>query len=295
MSFLAKRIKGNSLWSDALRRILSDRIAVICLVIVFVFFVVAILTKLGIGITDWKIVIGESKEAPSWGRGWKFWLGTDLFGRSMLLKALHGSYTALFIGVMTSMISIPIGMVLGAVAGYFGGWIDEVITWLYTTVSNIPEILLLVVISFAMGSKGIFAVTIALGTTTWVSLARLIRGEVIKHKNRDYATAATAIGGSHMRVLFIHIMPNVLHILMITFSLTFVTAIKSEVLLTYLGLGVRPGEASWGLMIDDAKSELLQGMWWGMAGATILMFVIVIAFSLLADAMRDAFDPKLRT
>ena len=295
MKFLTKRIKGNSLWSDAMRRLLSDRLAVASLVIVFIFLVISLMTQFGIGIDDWKVVIGASREAPTFAKGWKFWLGTDIFGRSMLLKALHGSYTALFIGVMSSVISIPIGMVLGAVAGYFGGWIDEVITWLYTTVSNIPEILLLVAISFALGSKGIVAVTIALGTTTWVSLARLIRGEVIKHKNRDYVTAAEAIGGSHFRRLFIHITPNVLHILMITFSLRFVTAIKSEVLLTYLGLGVRPGEASWGLMIDDAKSELVQGMWWGMAGATILMFLIVIAFSLLADAMRDAFDPKLRT
>jgi ABC-type dipeptide/oligopeptide/nickel transport system permease subunit len=295
VKFLAKRITGNSLWSDAMRRLLSDRIAVVSLFIVLVFFVISILTQMGIGIEDWKTVIGASREAPSLDKGWRFWLGTDIFGRSMLLKALHGSYTALFIGVMSSVISIPIGMLLGAIAGYFGGWIDELITWLYTTVSNIPEILLLVAISFAIGSKGIIAVTIALGTTTWVSLARLIRGEVIKHKHRDYVVAAGAVGGSHFRRLFIHITPNVLHILMITFSLRFVTAIKSEVLLTYLGLGVRPGEASWGLMIDDAKSELVQGMWWGMAGATILMFLIVIAFSLLADAMRDAFDPKLRT
>lgn len=277
-----------------MRRLLSDRLAVICVAIVVAFFLLAAMTKVGL-IPDWRGVIGGGKEAPSFEKGWRFWLGTDMFGRSMLLKALHGAYAALYIGVMSSVISIPIGLALGALAGYFGGWLDEVITWLYTTVSNIPEILLLVAISFAIGSKGMFAVTVALGTTTWVSLARLIRGEVIKHKHRDYVTAAGAIGGSHVRRLFIHITPNVLHILMITFSLRFVTAIKSEVLLTYLGLGVSPGEASWGLMIDDAKSELVQGMWWGMAGATILMFLIVIAFSLLADAMRDAFDPKLRT
>lgn len=295
MKFLAKKVKGNSLWSDALRRLLSDRLAVLCIFVVVLFFVISLMTKFGIGFPDWRVVIGEAKEAPDFSKGWRFWLGTDLFGRSMLLKAMHGAYAALFIGVMSSVISIPIGLILGAIAGYFGGWLDECITWLYTTVSNIPEILLLVAISFAMGSKGIFAVTVALGTTTWVSLARLIRGEVIKHKHRDYVTAAGAIGGSHFRRLFIHITPNVLHILMITFSLRFVTAIKSEVLLTYLGLGVRPGEASWGLMIDDAKSELVQGMWWGMAGATVLMFLIVMAFSLLADALRDAFDPKLRT
>lgn len=295
MNFFSKHIRGHSLWADAMRRLLSDRVAVLCISVVLLFFVIAVLIRTGLLIEDWKAVIGGSRDVPTFDKGWRFWLGTDLFGRSMLLKAVHGTYAAIFIGVMSSVISIPIGFVLGALAGYFGGWLDELITWLYTTVSNIPEILLLVAISFAIGSKGMGAVTIALGTTTWVSLARLIRGEVIKHKSRDYVTAAGAVGGSHFRRLFVHIMPNVLHILMITFSLRFVTAIKSEVLLTYLGLGVRPGEASWGLMIDDAKSELVQGIWWGLAGATGLMFLIVIAFSLLTDAMRDAFDPKLRT
>src|SRR5690606_21456730 len=125
-----------------------------------------------------------------------------------------------------------------------------------TTLSNIPEFLLLAAIAIALG-RGLDSVVIALGVTTWVSLARLVRGEFIKHKNREYVVAAAAIGGGHLRRIVRHIFPNVVHIVIIHFSVSFVTAIKSEVVLTYLGLGAQSGTASWGLMIDDAKGELM--------------------------------------
>jgi peptide/nickel transport system permease protein len=117
----------------------------------------------------------------------------------------------------------------------------------------------------------------------------------MKHKAREYVSAASALGAGHIRRIFVHILPNVMHIIIISFSLRFVTAIKSEVVLTYLGLGAPTGSASWGLMIDEAKGELNQGIWWGLTGATIAMFLIVLAFSLFSDALRDAFDPKLKT
>jgi ABC-type dipeptide/oligopeptide/nickel transport system permease subunit len=294
MRALAAKVKGNSLWSDALRRLLRDNFAVVSFVIVVIYVVVAILAKTGLLAGDWQAEIGNSRAAPDFTKDWHHWLGLDIFGRSVTSKVLQGTYTALYVGLMTSMISIPIGVVLGALAGYFGGWLDDLITWLYTTVSNIPEILLLVAIAFALG-KGIDSVCIALGMTSWVALARLIRGEFLKHKNRDYVAAAQALGGGHTRRIFRHILPNVLHIITINFSLRFVIGIKSEVVLTYLGLGAQTGTASWGLMIDEAKGELVQGIWWGLAGATVGMFFIVLAFSVLADSMRDAFDPKLRT
>jgi peptide/nickel transport system permease protein len=152
--------------------------------------------------------------------------------------------------------------------------------------------MLLISITMILG-KGIFAVYVALGATSWVTLCRLIRGEVMKHKNREYVQAAEAIGGGHMRKLFKHILPNVTHIVIINTSLQFQFAIKSEVLLSFLGLGVQ-GEPSWGVMIDDAKLELARGVWWQLAGATIAMFLIVLAFNLLGDALRDALDPKLK-
>jgi ABC-type antimicrobial peptide transport system permease subunit len=129
----------------------------------------------------------------------------------------------------------------------------------------------------------------------WVSLARLIRAEFMKHKGRDYVVAASALGAGNFRKIFLHITPNVLHIIIISFSLRFVTAIKSEVVLTYLGLGAQTGSASWGLMIQDNQGVFMQGYWGGLVGVTVAMFFICLAFSMFSDALRDAFDPKIRT
>jgi peptide/nickel transport system permease protein len=207
-------------------------------------------------------------------------------------KVIHGTKIAMSVGLITSLIAIPIGVVIGALAGYFGGWVDDIISWFITTFSSIPNIMLLISITLIMG-KGLLSVYLALGMTGWVGLARLIRGEVMKHKEREYVQAASALGGGHYRKLFVHILPNVTHLVIINTSLQFQTAIKSEVILSYLGLGVQ-GEPSWGTMIDDARMELARGVWWQLAGATLAMFIIVLAFNILGDALRDALDPKLK-
>lgn len=187
-----------------------------------------------------------------------------------------------------------IGVTLGAIAGYFGGLVDELIVWFYTSVSSIPNIMLLVAVSLILG-KGILSIFLALGLTSWVGLCRLIRGEVMKHKEREYVQGATAIGLGDFSKLFIHILPNVFHLVIINFSLTFQTAIKAEVILSFLGLGSAT-LPSWGKMIDDAKLELARtpAVWWQLAGATLAMFVVVLALNLLGDALRDALDPKLK-
>jgi peptide/nickel transport system permease protein len=248
----------------------------------------AILSASGIIAQDWAKEVGASNLSPST----EHWFGTDIFGRDVFTKVIHGTKIAMSVGLMTALIAIPIGVTLGSLAGYFGGWVDDLITWLYTTFSSIPNIMLLISITMILG-KGIFSVYIALGATSWVTLCRLIRGEVIKHKEREYVQAAGAIGGNHFRKLFLHILPNVTHIIIINTSLQFQFAIKSEVILSYLGLGVQ-GEPSWGTMIDDAKLELTRGIWWQLAGATFAMFLIVLAFNLLGDALRDSLDPKLK-
>lgn len=277
-----------SLWLDAWHRLKRDKIAVASLSIVIIYSVVAILSAMGLVAADWGKEIGPSYAPP----GSDFWLGTDIFGRSVALKVIHGTQVAMSVGLVTSLIAIPIGVSLGAVAGYFGGWVDEIVVWFYTTFSSIPGIMLLMSIAFILG-KGLTTIYIALGLTSWVGLCRLIRGEVMKHKDREYVLAAKAIGASHNRRLFKHILPNVTHIVIINTSLQFQIAIKSEVILSYLGLGVS-GQPSWGTMIDDAKLELARGVWWQLAGATIAMFVVVLAFNILGDALRDALDPKLK-
>lgn len=281
-------MEHRSLWHDALIRITKDKWAFASLIIICIYSLVALLVFVGAIGGDWAQEVGASNLPPSMDH----LFGTDIFGRSVLAKIIRGTQIAMSVGLVTSLIAIPIGVILGALAGYFGGWVDDFITWLYTTFSSIPNIMLLISITMILG-KGIFAVYVALGATSWVTLCRLIRGEVMKHKNREYVQAAEAIGGGNMRKLFKHILPNVTHIVIINTSLQFQFAIKSEVLLSFLGLGVQ-GEPSWGVMIDDAKLELARGVWWQLAGATIAMFLIVLAFNLLGDALRDALDPKLK-
>ncbi|MFZ4712491.1 MAG: ABC transporter permease [Bacteriovoracaceae bacterium] len=280
--------KSKSLWKDAFVRLSRDKIALTSLIIVLVYALVAILVTFGLIASDWAKEVGPSYTAPNS----QYWFGTDIFGRDVLKKIIMGTQVAMSVGLVASLIAIPIGVFLGAIAGYFGGVVDEIVVWFYTTFSSIPSIMLLISFTFILG-KGITSVYIALGLTSWVSLARLIRGEVMKHKEREYIQAAGAIGGGHFRKLFIHILPNVNHIIIINTSLQFQTAIKTEVILSFLGLGVQD-KPSWGTMIDDSKLELARDVWWQLAGATLAMFIIVLAFNILGDALRDALDPKLK-
>lgn len=280
--------KSKSLWQHAWVQLKKDKPAMISLAVVIIYSIIAILSVLGVFAGNFEKEVGSSYMAPSL----EHILGTDIFGRSVWDKMIKGTEVAMSVGLVTSLISIFIGVLLGAIAGYFGGLIDELIVWFYTTVSSIPGIMLLVAITFILG-KGLLSVYLALGLTSWVTLSRLIRGEVMRHKDRDYVQAASSVGCGNFRKLFIHILPNVLHIVIIQFSLQFQTAIKSEVILSYLGLGVQ-GRPSWGTMIDDSKLELARGVWWQLFAASIAMFIVVLAFSILGDALRDALDPKLK-
>lgn len=278
------------LFRDVVRKLKKDKLAMVSLGLILIYFLMAILAQLGWIFPNVSAVDNSNSYQPP---TVDFWLGTDIFGKDVLAKCVYGTKTALFIGLVASLISVPIGVVLGALAGYFGGWVDDLITWLYTTVDSIPGILLIIGLAYALG-PGITNAYIAIGVTSWVSICRVIRGEFLKHRSRDYILAAEALGAGHLRRIFLHILPNTFPIILIQFSLRFVFAIKSEVVLSYLGLGVESGQYSWGVMIDDAKQELFRGVWWGLAGATVFMFVIVLAFNLFNDALRDALDPKLK-
>lgn len=286
---LPREEKSVGLWTDAFVRLSKDRLALICLVIIIIYSIIALLAWMGIIASNYTVISQESYAAPS--KGHIF--GTDIFGRDVLLRTIQGTRIAISIGLVTSLIAIPIGVTLGAIAGYFGGWVDEFIVWFYTTTDSIPDLLKIIALSFVLG-RGLISVYISIGFTTWVGLCRMIRGEFLKHKERDYVQAANALGASDARRMFIHILPNVFHIILINFSLRFIIGIKTEVVLSYLGMGVEPGQPSWGVMIDDAKLELARGVWWQLAAATGAMFFLVLAFNIFTDALREALDPKLR-
>jgi ABC-type dipeptide/oligopeptide/nickel transport system permease subunit len=288
---VARAPKGRSLWQDAWKRLNKDRFAMVCLGIVIFYASLAILVKFGLVAASWGQTVGPEYQAPS-ADHWTLWFGTDIFGRSVLLKTLYGAYVSMTVGFLSSLIAIPIGVVLGAIAGYFGGWVDDLITWFYTTVSNIPSLLLILSMAFVFG-KGLWSMNLALGLTSWVGVCRLIRGEFLKHKEREYVQAAVSLGSSNSRRIFIHILPNVSHLIIINFSFLFIGAIKTEVILSYLGLGVQ-GIPSWGTMIDEAKLELARGVWWQLGSATVAMLFVVLALNILGDALRDALDPKLK-
>ncbi|MEK6706418.1 MAG: ABC transporter permease [Candidatus Poribacteria bacterium] len=283
--------KGRSLWKDAYCRLKKDRLAIICFFIIIFYALVALLTKIGVFASSWEDAVGPAYQPPSFD-SIQLLFGTDIFGRSVFYKVIHGTRIAMSVGLVSSVISIPIGVLLGSMSGYFGRWVDDIVVWFYTTLSSIPNIMLLIAITFVLG-KGITSIYIALGATAWVGLARVIRGEFMKHKERDYVVAAEGIGASNVSRIFKHILPNVSHFIIINLSIQFMAAIKAEVILSFLGLGVQ-GQPSWGVMIDDAKLELARGVWWQLAGATVAMFFVVLAFNILGDSLRDALDPKIK-
>jgi len=290
MSSTIQSQKGKSLWSDAISRLRHEKIAVITFITIILYLVLALLCAVGIAFPDYAVIDNASAYQPP---SADHWFGTDIFGRDILARSAHGTITSLIVGFFGAALAVVIGTILGAVSGYFGDRIDDLIVWFYTTIDTIPYILLIVAFSFVIG-PGLSTLCLAIGLTGWVSHCRLVRSEFMKHREREYVQGAKALGAGHARRIFIHILPNVFHLVLINFSLGFVGAVKAEVILSYLGLGVKPGTPSWGMMISDAKLELARGVWWGLGGATIFMFFLVLAFTLFNDALRDALDPKLK-
>lgn len=221
------------------------------------------------------------------------WMGTDGLGRDVMQRLIQGARVAFHVGIVTSAIAIPIGVLLGLLAGYRGGRTDDFIVWLYSTFASIPGLLFILAIALVVG-KGLTGVFLGIGLTTWVGICRLIRAEVIKHKDRAYVQAARALGYGHARIMFRHILPNVFHIVIVMFTIRFPAAVGTEVFMSYLGLGV-VDEPSWGIMINNARTRLWQGVWWEMTFVTLAVFLLVLAFNLLGDRLRDALDPRLRT
>lgn len=220
--------------------------------------------------------------------------GADKWGRDVLKKAIKGTETSLVVGLAAASLAAFLGTLFGALAGYYGRWLDDFFNWLYSVFTSIPYLLLVLAIAAVLDQKGIVTVILILGLTGWTGIFRLIRAEYLRHKVREYVLAADAIGASDARRMFAHILPNVSHVVLVQLSLHVVLFIKSEVILSFLGFGVGVDTVSWGSMLAEAPSELILGMWWQIAAATAAMALAVTAFSLFTDAVRDALDPKLQ-
>ena len=303
-------IKGRSYWADSLRQLRKHKFAMYSLGIIVVYILVvtfiylASWTKTDVSFLDWNQTVGKEYEKPNK----QNILGTDFLGRSVLRKTIYGARVSLTVAFWASIISILIGVPLGAAAGYFRGFIDDIVVWIYTTLSSIPYILLILAFALVLRGKtlnlnwsglgtislsGISTVYLAIGLTSWVDICRLIRAEVMKHKQREYILAALSYGCSSSRIIFRHLIPNVFHLIIISFSLRFVGFIQAEVILSFLGLGEK-NSPSWGAMIDAARLDLPKGYWWEMTAATAAIFLISLALNIFGDALRDSLDPKLK-
>jgi ABC-type dipeptide/oligopeptide/nickel transport system permease subunit len=220
-----------------------------------------------------------------------FWLGTDKYGRDILSRLLIGVRISLAVGMITVLLSLTVGVLLGALAGYFGGRVDEIILWLVNVIWSIPTLLLVFAIMLVLG-KGFWQVFIAIGLTLWVNVARIVRGQVLALREREYVEAARALGYSNGRILFRHILPNVMGPVWVVAASNFASAIVIEAGLSFLGVGVQPPQPSWGLMIKENYNFIItQNPVLALAPGLAIM-VLVLAFNLLGNGLRDALDVR---
>jgi len=296
-------------WRSAWRRLKADKVGMFSFVVILFYLVIGTLessasgsrsllqqltrsipqeTSYGAPLASTALSLSDPKPLKS-----KHLLGTDALGRDTFVQTLRATRSALWIGGLTSLIYIPLGVLLGMMAGYYKGWVDDLVQYVYSTVAAVPEILMLVSILMVLG-KGLGSMSIALGITGWVGMARLIRGETLRQVERPYIAAAKAMGQSNWKIITRHLLPNVMHLVLIKFVLGFSGLVLAEAVLSYLGVGAPVGTASWGTMIDASRSELSREplVWWNLTAASSALFVMVLALNLFGDSLRRAFDPK---
>lgn len=272
-----------SLWS----RLRSDPSGMAGLLIVLAFLLLALGGWTGLIGLDWSAARGGRWEPA----GPDFWFGTNVLGQDIFARSVYSVRTAFEIGVVVAVFSTMLGAVLGALAGWRShGWIDAAVLWLKGVLDSIPFYLFVAAVAFALQGEA-WAMHLAMIATFWTGTGRLVRAEVMKIRTREFVLAARAIGLPDLLILLRHVLPNTAHILLVQASLAFVAAIKTEVILSFLGLGVQHG-VSWGLMLAESTQEVLAGHFNNFLAASLMLFALLLGFNLLADALQDAFDPK---
>ena len=291
----------DSLWSKSRRKLMRDQVGVAAMVVVGIYGVIALLVALDLIGQNWS----DIGEIGYGGISSAHWFGTNINGQDIFSRAIQGTKTAFEVGLIVAITATAIGGILGAIAGYFHRTIiDEVIMWLYGCIDAIPFYLFVAAVAFALKSPTFqfeimgesyslsrWGMHIAMIATFWSSTCRIVRGEVIKIRGLEYIQAAKAVGVGPLTIVRRHVMPNTTHILLVQSTIAFVGAIKSEVILTFLGLGVTDG-VSWGTMLSQSTSDVLRGHMGNFLGASGFLFILVISFNMFADALQDALDPK---
>lgn len=284
-----EEIEYSSLYSDAIKKLKKNKVAMVCFYIIVILVFMAIFAPLVSPYAPDEQDVYNILQRPST----QHWFGTDEFGRDILSRIIYGSRISLSVGIIAESIAITIGVILGAMAGYFGGKVDSVISRLIEIFASFPQILFAIAIMFVLG-PGIINVFLAIGFVGWTSIARIIRGQIIQLKEKEYVEASIASGGTGFRIIFKHLIPNCLSTIIVIVTLNIPADIMYEASLSFLGLGVQPPAASWGAMISHARVFMTTSTYYSIFPGIAIM-ITVLAFNTLGDGLRDALDPKLNS
>jgi ABC-type dipeptide/oligopeptide/nickel transport system permease subunit len=290
------KIEGRSPWRLAYERLRSDRSAKIAAGTILVIVLLAIFAPVfaaitGHGPNQQFITIGENANGGPVPPSGTFWFGTDSNGRDLFVRILYGARVSLVVGVLATAISVALGTVFGLTAGYIGGFVDSLIARVIDVMLSIPLLLVAISVAYIYG-PGIWLVIVIVGVLSFTYLARIVRGQVISLKEREYIQAARALGARPWRIMVIDLLPNVMAQVIVYASLLIPLAIVTEAALSFLGVGVPPPTADWGQMIDDASGYYQYGYWWYLFFPSLALLITTLAFNIFGDSVRDAFDPR---
>lgn len=264
-----------------------DRVGMLSLIVISGYALAALGVACGLWGQNWSLAEGPRWAMPSG----EFWLGTNMIGQDIFNRALQSTRTAFEIGLTVALASTGLGALLGALSGWYGGtWIDEVVLWKMGVIDAVPFYLFVAAVAYALSGNPV-AMHLAMISTFWTMTARLVRAETLRLREQTFVQAARAIGASDLAILARHVLPNTAPLLVIQATLAFVTAVKAEVILSFLGLGVQNG-TSWGLMIAESTRELAAGQYMNFAAAAVMLCLFVLALNLFADSLQRILDPR---
>lgn len=289
-----QKMEGRSLWADGWSRLKRNKLAMFGMWLIIIICLAAIFAPY---ITRYdpyeQFIWTEGPSARLCPPCAKYWFGTDVYGRDIYTRVIYGARISLQIGFAATAISVVIGVALGSIAGYYGGFIDDFITWLTNVIFAFP-FLLFVLALVAYLPPSLSLLYMAIGIVSWASFARVARSQVIQVKEMEFVEAATAMGGKDSRILLKHILPNILAPIIVQTTLEIGSIIMLESSLSFLGFGIQPPKPAWGYMISEGKQYFLSGQWWWSVFPGLAIMLLVLGFNLFGDGLRDALDPRLK-
>jgi ABC-type dipeptide/oligopeptide/nickel transport system permease subunit len=293
----AKKIEGRSPWRLGIERLRRDRAAMISLGVIVAIVLIAIFAPVIAAIIghgpnqQFYAPVGLTQEGQPVGPSSQFWMGTDTVGRDVLVRIAYGARISLIVGLVATVITVALGAIVGLASAYFGGLTDSVLARLMDWLLAVPFLLLAISLVSVIG-PGLSVLIIVIGFLGWASVGRIVRGQVLSIREKEYVEAARSLGAGPWRIMFIDILPNVIAPIIVYTSLLIPVTIVAEASLSFLGVGIPPPTADWGQMIADSQSVYQYGAWWYLVFPSLALLITTLAFNIFGDSVRDAFDPR---